>query len=152
MRFAAIPAAVVLALSASAALAQTPVPSAAVKAAHDATVKAKDVTYDLMLNGARIGRVHLAAIGRTQSRVRVELTNPGANPLSLALIPGTDCNQNVYAAKANAIPLNPVNNSTQISETVVNLPLTNLQGNYLVQTHDATQRQQIAQACARLAR
>ncbi len=125
--------------------------STAARAAHDATVKAQTITYDLMRNGTRIGSVRLYRIGSTRSRVRVELANPADNALKLALIPGSECTSNRTAAAASAIPLNPVN-SSQISETMVNLPLTNLQGNYLVQAHNATQRAQLADACARLSR
>ncbi|HZO95167.1 MAG TPA: hypothetical protein VFB22_15585 [Candidatus Baltobacteraceae bacterium] len=131
---------------------RTPTPSTAARAARDATVQAKEITYDLMRNGTRIGSVALYPIGRTQSRVRVTFTNPADDPLRLALIPGSACTSGAAVAAANAIPLNPVNNSTQISETIVNVPLTNLQGNYLVQAHNATQRAQIAEACARLRR
>jgi len=132
--------------------APTPNPSTAAKAAHDATAQAKAVTYDLMRNGTRIGSVALYPIGRTRSRIRIQLANPADTALGLALVPGSTCTSGAAVAAANAIPLNPVNNSTQISETIVNVPLTNLQGNYLVQAHNATQRAQIADACARLRR
>ncbi len=140
------------ALGPSAGAAAHDAPPTAVKAAHDATMKAQALTYDLLRNGARIGSVQLYRIGATRSRVRVQLANPADDPLELALIPGSECMANRTAAAASAIALNRVNSSTQISETVVNLPLTNIQGNYLVQAHNAAQRAQLADACARLSR
>lgn len=140
---------VAAALSASAAaLAQS---STAVKAAHEATLAAKAVTYKLMTGTAQSGTVMLQQIGRTRSRVTVRFNTAPAAGTQLGLYRGSDC-MNPAGAVANVpIPLSPVNGS-QVSQTIVALPLTKLRGNYMVAVRNATQMQQAAQTCARLTR
>jgi hypothetical protein len=133
--------------------AAAPSPSSAAAAA-DATRAARAVLYNLEhRNGSRLGgTVTLQVIGRTRTRVNVQLANPAGHPLSLAIIKGSDCIDNRESALASTIPLNPVN-SSRLSSTIVSVPLNQLTSkNYLVQIRDATARQQITEACARLAR
>jgi hypothetical protein len=141
--------AVLLGASAAASFAQSP---SAVKAAHDATRAAKAVTYKLMTGSAQSGTVTLQRIGSTRSRVTVRFNAAGSAGTQLGLYRGSDC-VNPAGAMANVpIPLSPVNGS-QVSRTIVALPLAKLQsGNYMVAVRNATQQQQAAQACARLGR
>lgn len=144
----AVVAAAALSASAAAAVAQS---STAVKAAHDATLAAKAVTYKLMTGTAQSGTVTLQQIGRTRSRVTVRFNTAPAAGTQLGLYRGSDC-VNPAGAMANVpIPLSPVNGG-QISQTIVALPLTKLRGNYMVAVRNATQTQQAAQTCARLTR
>jgi|GEM_PF-1568544 len=142
-------AAALLGATAAASLAQSPT---AVKAAHDATLAAKAVTYKLMTGSAQSGTVTLQRIGRTRSRITVRFSAAGNAGTQLGLYRGSDC-VNAAGAMANVpIPLSPVNGS-QISQTIVALPLAKLRsGNYMVAVRNATQQQQAAQACARLGR
>ena len=136
----------VLLATASASRADTP---AAVKAAHDATLAAKAVTYRLASReGANMGTVTLQRIGSTRSRITVHLANPAANGTRVTLRTGRQCHDPLVAAAPAPITLNPI--SQQVSQTVVALPLSNLQGNYLVDVRNATARSQFAAACARL--
>ena len=133
------------------AAAQTPNPTS-VKAADLATKKAKQFLIQLeQRNGSTVrGTVGLQVIGRTRTRVSIQLLNPAGHPLSLAIVKGSDCVDNVESARASAIPLNPVN-SSQLSTTVISVPINQLTSkNYLVQIRDATARNQITEACARL--
>jgi hypothetical protein len=124
------------------------------QAARDATLAAKEVLLKLdTRNGSTTGgTVKLQKIGSTRTRIRVQLANPTGHPLSLAVVRGSDCVDNRESALGAAIPLNPVN-SSQMSETIVSVPMSALTSrDYLVQVRDATAREQITQACARLAR
>ncbi len=129
----------------------SPLPTA-VKAAKDATNEAKTVTYAIMARGGshvQYGTVTLQRIGGTRSRVRVELTQPPPSGTALSIRPGSDCTSPRVANAPHSILLNPF--TGRVSETVVNLPLTNLQsGNYLVDMQNATAQQQSIDACARL--
>jgi len=128
--------------------------STAAAAAAAATSAAKKVLVAIeQRNGSQTGgTVTLQVIGRSRTRVHVQLTNPSGRPLILAIVRGSDCLDNRQSALASTIPLNAVN-SSQVSETIVEVPLSNLtSSNYLVQIRDATTRRQITQACARLAR
>ncbi len=141
--------AALLGASPAAAFAQS---SNAVQAAHDATLAAKALTYKLMTGSAQSGTVTLQQIGRTRSRIVVRFRGANNTGTQLGLYRGNDC-VNAAGAMANVpIPLSPVNGS-QISQTIVALPLAKLQsGNYMVAVRRATQQQQAAQTCARLAR
>ncbi len=141
--------AVLLGSSAAPSLALSPNP---VEAAHDATLAAKAVTYRLMNGSAQSGTVTLQQIGRTHSRITVRFTTAGKAGTQLGLYRGSDC-VNAAGATGNVpIPLSPVNGS-QISETIVALPIAKLRsGNYMVAVRNATQQQQAAQTCARLGR
>jgi hypothetical protein len=137
-----------LAATASASLAQSPT---AVKAAHDATREAQALTYHLdSPSGSHLGTVTLQRIGRTRSRIIVRLANPAAAGTRITLHSGKQCHEPVYTGAApTQVVLNPV--SQQVSQTIVALPLENLQsGNYLVDVQNATARSQFASACARL--
>ncbi|HEY4441341.1 MAG TPA: hypothetical protein VGN14_12855 [Candidatus Elarobacter sp.] len=143
---------ILAAASTAPAFAQTTGGSA--KAAALATQKAKQFLVQLeRRNGSSVnGTVGMTVIGRTRTRINVQLANPVGHPLSLAVVPGSDCVDNRETALANAIPLNPVN-SSQLSSTIVSVPINQLRGgNYVVQIRDATARQQITEACARLNR
>jgi hypothetical protein len=136
-----------LAATASAGLAQSPT---AVKAAHDATRQAKAFIYELDSgSGTKIGTVTLQRIGSTRSRITVKLANPAAAGTRITLHSGQQCHDPHVSATANQVVLNPV--SQQVSQTVVALPLENLQsGHYLVDVQNATARGQFSSACARL--
>jgi hypothetical protein len=133
------------------AFAQSPSPSA-VDAAKLATQKAKAVTYALLdrSSGASLGTVTLQRIGSTRSRIRVQLVNPATTAPRVTLRTGSDCQEpRVALAPRSPILLNPFTGRT--SDTVVNLPLTNLSsGKYLVHVQDATARAQALDACAHL--
>ena len=138
-----------LGATAAASLAQSPT---SVQAAHDATLAAKAVTYKLMTGGAQSGTVTLQQIGRTRSRVTVRFNTAGNAGTQLGLYRGSDCVSAAGAAANVPIPLSPVNGS-QVSQTIVALPLAKLQsGSYMVAVRKATQQQQAAQTCARLGR
>jgi hypothetical protein len=126
--------------------------TAAVRAAHDATLAAKAVTYKLMTGGAQSGTVTLQQIGRVRSRITVRFNGVGNAGTQLGLYRGSDCVSAAGVAANVPIPLSPVNGS-QVSQTIVALPLAKLQsGNYMVAVRRATQQQQAAQTCARLSR
>jgi hypothetical protein len=124
----------------------------AVKAAQLATQKAKSVTYALLdrSSGTSVGTVTLQQIGRTRSRVRVQLTNPSANAPRVTIRSGRDCQEpRIANAARGPILLNPFTGRT--SETVVNVPISSLRsGNYLLDVQTATARQQAIDACTRL--
>jgi hypothetical protein len=136
-------------LSGGPAWAQTPTQT---KAAQLATQHARNLTYQLLdrSSGTNLGTVTLQRIGSTRSRIRVQLANPGATAPRVTLRSGRDCNEpRIAQAPRSPILLNPFTGRT--SETIVNLPLTNLQsGNYLLDVQSATGRQQAIDACSRL--
>lgn len=136
-----------LAATASASFAQSPT---AVKAAHDATRQAKAFIYQLSSRtGTNLGTVTLQQIGSTRSRITVHLANPAAAGTRITLHTGRQCHDPHVNAAPNPVVLNPV--SQQVSQTIVALPLSNLQsGNYLVDVQNATARSQFSSACARL--
>ena len=138
-----------LLIASHAAVAQS---SSSARAAQLATQKAKGVTYSLLARGSGVtmGTVTLQRIGSTRSRIRVERANPAAGQPRITLRTGADCQEpRVANAARGPIRLNPFTGRT--SETVVNVPLTNLQsGNYLLDVQNATARQQAIDACARL--
>jgi hypothetical protein len=121
------------------------------KAAQLATQKAKAVTYHLLdrSTGVKVGSVTLQRIGGTRSRVRVNLVNPGAVAPRVTLREGRDCQEPRIANGPRMMRLNGFTGS--VSDTVVALPLTNLQsGKYLVDVQTATARQQAIDACSQL--
>ena len=140
-----------LALAPVSGSAATPSPNAA-RAAELATQKAKAVTYSLLdrSSGTSIGTVTLQRIGSVRSRIRVELKNPALYEPSVTLRTGRDCQEpRIANAPQGPIRLNPFTGRT--SETVVNVPLTNLQsGKYLLDVQTATARAQAIDACAQL--
>ena len=137
------------ALAPLAGSAQTP---AQVKAAQLATQHAKAVTYQLLdrSSGQNMGTVTLQRIGSTRTRIRVDLTNPALSEPRVTLRTGRDCNEpRIANAPRGPILLNPFTGRT--SNTIVNLPLTNLRsGNYLLDVQTATGRAQAIDACSRL--
>jgi hypothetical protein len=124
----------------------------AVKAARDATRQAQAVTFALLQrggSGTNLGTVTLQRIGSTRSRIRVQLANPAAAGTRITLHSGTDCHDPHFASAARSMLLNPF--TGRVSQTVVALPLTNLQsGKYLVAVQNQTARQQFIDACAQL--
>jgi hypothetical protein len=130
-------------VTANAGFAATPT---AVKAANDATAQAKALTYQIE---SGMGTVTLQRIGRTRTRIRVQLANPAAAGTRITLHSGRQCHEPHAAAPVTSLALNPV--SQQVSQTIVALPLESLQsGNYLVDVQNATARSQFSNACARL--
>jgi len=161
LRTAVTLAALTLAASTGVALAQSPAPSpspassvspsaTAVRAARDATREAKALTYGIMARsgGQQFGTVTLERIGTTRSRIRVELATPPESGTSLSMRPGSDCTSPYVANAPHSILLNPF--TGRVSETVVDVPLNNIQGSYLVDLQNATARQQSIDACARI--
>jgi hypothetical protein len=140
---------VALAVSASAASAQSPNPAEAARAA---TRAAQAVTYALLGrggSGTNLGTVTLQRIGGTRSRIRVQLANPAAAGTRITLHRGTDCHDPHFASAATSMLLNPF--TGRVSQTIVSVPLTNLQsGKYLVAVQNQTARQQFIDACAQL--
>jgi hypothetical protein len=133
--------------------AATPVP-VPVTAATDATRAAKEVLVKLeQLNSSTMtGSITMREIGRTRTMVRVQLDNPAGHPTVLGVVRGQDCQGNILSSRASAIPLNPIN-SSQLSETIVNLPLSELSSrDYLIAIQNSTAREQAVEACARLNR
>jgi hypothetical protein len=134
---------VVLAGSGALAEAASTTPNAAALA----TKEAKAVLIHLrdMGSGAEIGTMQLTPIGRTRTRVSLHFNGINTSHSVVTLHRGADCN----AAVARQFSLNPVSSSSQVSQTIVSLPLTDLRsGNYLLDVHNQTQAQQFAQACA----
>jgi hypothetical protein len=145
----------VAAVFAAFALCSSAVASAApdaATAARDATLKAKAVTFALMQRGGtttNLGTVTLQRIGSTRSRIRVQLANPAAAGTRITLHSGTDCHDPHFASAASSMLLNPF--TGRVSETIVAVPLTNLQaGKYLVAVQNQTARQQFIDACSQL--
>lgn len=121
------------------------------EAAKLATERAQSVTLTDAYGHGAMGTLRLQRIGRTRTRVVLQVPG-GTAPGRIELRRGTDCNANRNAAASSSIALNRVNDA-HVSETIVDVPLDQLQsGNYLVAVRNATQRQQFYQACARLAR
>jgi hypothetical protein len=148
---AAAAAAAAFALTAAAGLAQSP---SAQKAAQLATQKAKTITYQLMERGGtgvNLGTVTLQRIGSTRSRIREQLHTPAQSEPRVTLRTGSDCEEpRIANAPRSPVLLNPF--TGRVSDTVVQLPLTNLSaGNYLLDVQAATARAQAIDACARLA-
>lgn len=136
------------ALSAGAASAASPDAAAA---ARDATLKAKAVTFALMQRGGaatNLGTVTLQRIGGTRTRIRIQLANPAAAGTRITLHRGT-CHDPHFSSAATSMLLNPF--TGRVSQTIVAVPLTNLQsGKYLVAVQNQTARQQFVDACAQL--
>jgi len=129
----------------------TPSPEA-VRAAADATKEAKAVLLEAR-NGSKVsGTVSLQTIGRTRTRVTVRI--PDGGNYALMLHPGTDCSDNAVMARSIALaPLNSAAPNAPESQTIVELPIEKLQSeNYVVEVRDATNRDAVAQACAKLKR
>ncbi|MEA2689660.1 MAG: hypothetical protein QOD51_2267, partial [Candidatus Eremiobacteraeota bacterium] len=100
--------------------------------------------------GVNLGTVTLQRIGGTRSRIRVQLLNPAQSEPRVTLRTGSDCEEPRIANAPHApMLLNPF--AGRVSDTVVQLPLTNLSsGNYLLDVQTATARAQAIDACARL--
>lgn len=134
MSLVAVTLAAVCAASASAQSAQ------AVKAAHDATLKAQAIVYTLRdPAGATYGTATLTTIGRTRSRIRIIF--PAATiPSSVTLVRRADCPPSTLpATSASSMTLSP---SGPVYDTVVAVPLTDLtSGNYALRFKQANSRQ-----------
>ncbi|MDB5040401.1 MAG: hypothetical protein JWN27_1127 [Candidatus Eremiobacteraeota bacterium] len=131
----------------------TPPPLPVVEAT-DATRAAKDVLLKLEQRNSSTmtGSIYMREIGRTRTMVRVQLDNPAGHPTVLGVVRGQDCQGNILSSRAAAIPLNPIN-SSQLSETIVNVPISELGSkDYLIAIQNATAREQAVEACARLNR
>lgn len=131
--------------------AQTPSPNAAA-AARAATKEAQQVTYALQErhHSGMNGTVTLKPVGN-KTQVTVMMTSPTHTPPKLTLHSGSDCNDN-RSAVASDIALAPMNSAGALapnSQTLVNIPIGQLkEHNYVVDVRDATQRSQLAEACA----
>ena len=143
-------AAALLAAAATAVSAQTPTQ---VKAAHMATQHARSFIFQLQgRNGYAIpGTVSLYPIGTTRTRVTVNLSHAVRPYMAFSLVRGTDCEDNRTASAITPIPLNAFQ-SGQSSQTIVSLPITALQGNYVVEARNTANAQRALEACARLNR
>ncbi len=148
-RIAAVTVFAALALGSSTAFAATPT---AVQAAHDATQKAKAVTFALLQrggSGSSLGTVTLQRIGSTRSRIRIQLTNPAAAGTRVTLRDGRDCLEPRVTNAPRMMQLNPF--TGRVSESIVQLPIESLRsGHYLLDVQNATARQQAIDACAQL--
>jgi glucose/arabinose dehydrogenase len=148
---------VALALCAGAALAQNatgaPASTQAQRAAQDATAHAQAVNVTLIARGGSgtAGSVVLIPIGSTRTRIVVRIPKGGLH--RLALYQSADCYDSITRART-LVALTPLNNAgvnAPTSETIVNLPITQLQTqNYVVDVRNATNRQTFAEACAHL--
>jgi hypothetical protein len=133
---------------------RTASPSAqADKAAELATKAAKQVLLESRHGSNMNGTVALYQIGRTRTRVVVRI--PQGGNYALSLYPGSDCADNIEQVRS-AIALAPINTAAANapeSQTIVELPIEKLQSdNYVVDVRNATNRQALAQACARITR
>jgi len=129
----------------------TPSPQA-VKAAADATRAAQKITLEARNGSGVSGSVGLYRIGRSRTRIVVQL--PAAGRYRLTLHPGSDCGDNRTATLAD-VALTPTNFSTtkaSISSTIVSLPIEKVRSNYVVDVRNANNRAALATACARLNR
>ncbi|MGD0051060.1 MAG: hypothetical protein ABSD03_04460 [Vulcanimicrobiaceae bacterium] len=148
---------IAFALCAGMALAQNattaPASSQANRAAQEATAHAQAVNVTLIArNGSGTGgSVSLIPIGSTRTRIVVRIPKGGTH--RLALYRSADCYDSVTRARI-LVALTPLNNAgvnAPVSETIVNLPITQLQTqNYVVDVRNATNRQTFAEACAHL--
>lgn len=100
-------------------------------------------------NGSAItGSVTLSPQG-SGTLIEVSIFALPAFQPNLTLYSGTDCLESATAA-SRPIPLNPVS-SGQTSQTIVAIPLTAFKSQHFVlDVRDATSREQVARACARL--
>jgi hypothetical protein len=129
--------------------AQTPSPQA-VRAAADATRAAQRVTIEARNGSGLNGSVGLYRIGRSRTRILVQIPRGGA--YRVLLYPGSDCVNNRSAA-ATAVALTPTNfNTTHASaaSTIIALPLEKVRSNYVVDVRNANERAAQTAACARL--
>jgi hypothetical protein len=148
---------VALALCAGTGLAQTatgaPASAQADRAAQEASAHAQAVNVGLIArNGSgTTGSVSLIPIGSTRTRIIVRIPKGGTH--RLALYRSADCYDSVTRARV-LVALTPLNNAgvnAPTSETIVNLPITQLQTqNYVVDVRNATNQQTFAEACAHL--
>jgi hypothetical protein len=100
-------------------------------------------------NGSRVhGTVTLTAQG-PKTIVHVYATNFAALRSSLSLAVGTNC-QDAPGGAVAPIPLNPIS-AGQVSHTIVAIPIESFKNkNFAVSVRDATTRQQLLAACARI--
>jgi hypothetical protein len=132
---------------------KTPSP-AQVKAARLATQKAESVTLALMNGSSQVGTVGLQQIGRTRTRVTITLKNPLAPP-AMSIVPGSYCSSNRGLAQGlvqnQRYSLSPVNSSSGVSQSIVQLPISDLRkGNYAVLMRTVNKQNAISEACGSL--
>lgn len=126
--------------------------SQAEQAAADATRAARKITFEARNGSGVSGTVGLYTIGRSRTRILVQLPNPGK--YRLTLYPGSDCIDNRTATLAD-VALTPTNVNTSrasMSSTIVALPIEKVRSNYVIDVRDASNRSALAAACARLNR
>lgn len=139
-----IAAALTLSLAGSAAGATS---STAVRAAQAATQAARTITFHLRDGGN--GSLTLTRIGRTRTRIVLHVP-PGSSTSTARIFRGRDCNDQRHLADS-LIALRPINASgAQVSQTIVSVPLERFTSDYVVDLRKASERQQIAEACAHL--
>ena len=134
------------ALSFGVAVAQSPAP---VKSHAVSLIKLPNGDYTLPMSALEgsgtSGKVTLHSEG-LKTLVTVTAYGAPKHLHDFHLHSARDCD----VAAASAIPLAPAM-SGQPSQTLISLPLTNLLSkNYVIDAHDATERQQYKEACARL--
>jgi hypothetical protein len=130
---------------------ETPSPQAA-KAAADATRAARKITFETRNGSGVSGTVGLYTIGRSRTRILVQL--PTTGKYRLMLYPGSDCIDNRTATLAD-VALTPANFNTtraSVSSTIVSLPIEKVRSNYVIDVRDATNRAAVSAACAHLNR
>jgi hypothetical protein len=124
----------------------------AVEAAAGATRAARKITFETRNGSGVRGSVGLYVIGRSRTRIVVQL--PTTGKYRLTLYPGSDCADNRAATLAD-VALTPTNFNTSrasVSSTIVALPIEKVRSNYVIDVRDATNRAAVAAACARLNR
>jgi hypothetical protein len=107
----------------------------AVQAAHDATLKAKAITYSLRdANGTNYGTANLSIIGRTRSRIRLDFRG-ATTPSAVTLVRAADCRPSMNPVASSATTLS---RSGPIYDTVVSVPLDALSsGQYALRMQQA---------------
>jgi hypothetical protein len=130
--------------------------STSAEAARKATERAKAFIYALeQRHGSGLaGSVMLKPVGN-KTQVTVMMTSPMRGNPTLTLHPGTDCidNRGASAADVALAPMNAAAANAPRSQTLINLPIEQLKGrNYVIDIRNATERQRVAEACARLNR
>lgn len=116
----------------------------AVKASHDATLRARAITYTLRdKNGAAFGNARLTTIGRTRSRIQLNFTG-ATTPRSVTLVRRADCRPSEVALTGG--PATTLARNGPLYDSVVELPIGDLtSGNYALRVQQANQQATCAQ-------
>jgi hypothetical protein len=111
----------------------------AVKAAHDATLKARAITYTLRdENGAAFGNARLTTIGRTRSRIQLNFTS-ATTPRSVTLVRRADCRPSTAVLTGG--PAATLARNGPLYDSVVDVPMSDLtSGNYSLRVQQANRQ------------